>query len=77
LNSIAAQGAGMSIEAYFQCDFSAGAAIAAAGDDQIETDVSRYRGVIPFRDGDPLQDGVILRSDPATHAAELPAAGKI
>jgi hypothetical protein len=69
----------MSIAAYFQCDFSAGAATAAARDDQIETDVSRYRGVIPFWDGGPLQDGVILRSDPAANrmAAELPAAGKI
>jgi len=69
----------MLIEAYFQRDFSAGAAIAVARDDQIETDVSRYRGVIPFRDNDPLQDGLMLRSGPATNrmAAELPAAGRI
>jgi hypothetical protein len=79
LNSIAAQGADMSIAAYFQCDFFAGAATAVARGDQIETDVSRYRDVIPFWDGDPIQDGVILRSDPATNhvAAKLPAAGKI
>jgi hypothetical protein len=69
----------MLIKAYFQCDVFAGAAIAVARDDQIETDVSRYRGVIPFWDGGPLQDGLVLRSGPATNrmAAKLPAAGKI
>jgi hypothetical protein len=42
--------AGMLIEAHSRCDFSAGALTAAVPGDQIETDVSRYRGVIPFRD---------------------------
>jgi hypothetical protein len=69
----------MLIETYFQCDFSAGTATAVACDDQIETDVSRYRGVIPLWDGDSTEDGVTLRSDPAINriAAELSAAGKI
>jgi hypothetical protein len=42
--------AGMSIKAHSRFDFPAGAVTAAASGDQIETDVSRYRGVIPFRD---------------------------
>ena len=41
---------GMLIEAYSRCDLPAGAVTAASPGDQIETDVSRYRGVIPFRD---------------------------
>ena len=40
----------MLIEAYSRCDLPAGAVTAASPGDQIETDVSRYRGVIPFRD---------------------------
>jgi hypothetical protein len=68
----------MSIEAYSRSDFHAAAAIVAALDDQIETDVCRYRGAIPFRDGEPLQDGRIQGSDPVRNRtpAELAADGK-
>jgi hypothetical protein len=45
--------AGMSIEAYFRRDLPVGVTIAATGDDHIETDLSQYRGVIPFRNNGP------------------------
>ena len=47
--------AGMLIEAHSRCDFRAGAATAATPGDQIGTDVSRDRRVIPFRDDVPLR----------------------
>jgi hypothetical protein len=40
----------MLTEAYLRRDFLGYAATVAARGDRIETDVSRYRGVIPFRD---------------------------
>jgi hypothetical protein len=43
----------MSIETYFRRDFPARATTAAVRDDQIETDLSRYRGAIPFWDNTP------------------------
>lgn len=43
----------MSIEPHYRGDVPAGAAAAAAGGDHIETDVSRDRGAIPFRDNEP------------------------
>jgi hypothetical protein len=55
--------AGMLIEAYSRRVFPVGAVTAAAPGDQIETDVSRYRDVIPFRDGGPLRGGLIDGSD--------------
>jgi hypothetical protein len=45
--------AGMLIEAYSRRDLPVGVTIAATGDDHIETDLSQYRGVIPFRDNGP------------------------
>ena len=79
LISRVAQSARMLIEAYSRCVFPAGAVTPAAVDDQIATDVSRYRGVIPFWDGDLLENGLIQGSDPTMKRipAELPADGKI
>jgi GT2 family glycosyltransferase len=53
----------MLIETYYRRDFPVGAA--AALNDRIETDVSRYGGVIPLWDGGPLEDCLIPGSDPA------------
>jgi GT2 family glycosyltransferase len=50
--------------AYSRRDFPAGAATAAGLDNHIETDVSHYHDLTPFRDGEPRHDDLARRSDP-------------
>jgi hypothetical protein len=48
-----AQSAGMLMDAYLCCDLPVAAATAVAGDGHIDTGLSQFRGVIPFRDNEP------------------------
>jgi hypothetical protein len=54
----------MSIAADSRHDVLRGAVNAAALDDHIETELPRYRDVIPFRDDEPLQGRLVPRSGP-------------
>jgi hypothetical protein len=57
-------GAQMRTRTYSRWDFPAGVATAARLDNHIETDVSHYHGLMPFRDGGPLDGDVTRGSAP-------------